>query len=84
MIKYNISKPEKYMKDGVEKTFWANVGTITEFKKDDGSVSRILEIPAISLKAHVFPVEPVKPKLVVDEHTGIEYPESINPNDIPF
>lgn len=30
--KYNLSKPEKYIgKDGVEKTYWANVGTMTEF-----------------------------------------------------
>lgn len=54
MLKYNISKPEKYTKDGVEKTFWANVGTMTEFQKPDGNVSRIIEIPAIGLKASVF------------------------------
>lgn len=54
MRRYNISKPEKYMKDGVEKTAWKNVGTIVEFDRDDGSVSRIVEIPAIGLKANVF------------------------------
>lgn len=55
MKKYNISKPEKYIgKDGQEKTFWANVGTMTEFEKQDGTVSRIIEIPAIGLKANVF------------------------------
>lgn len=54
MKKYNISRPEKYIKDGVEKTFWANVGTMTEFTKQDGTVSRIVEIPAIGLKASVF------------------------------
>lgn len=58
MRKFNISKPEKYVKDGVEKTIWQNVGTMTEFDKPDGSVSRILEIPAIGLKANVFPVQP--------------------------
>ena len=57
MKKYNLSKPEKYMKDGVEKTYWANVGTMTEFEKD-GKVSRIVEIPAIGLKASVFEQEP--------------------------
>ena len=57
--KYNLSKPEKYIdKQGVEKTFWANVGTMTEFEKQDGSVSRIVEIPAIGLKASVFLQEP--------------------------
>jgi hypothetical protein len=54
MKRYNISKPEKYIKDGVEKTAWKNVGTMTEFSRDDGSVSRIVEIPAIGLKANVF------------------------------
>ena len=56
--KYNISKPEKYVSNGAEKTYWANCGTMTEFIKDDGSVSRIIEIPAISLKASIFPAEP--------------------------
>lgn len=54
MKKYNIAKPEKYTKDGVEKTYWANVGTMTEFEKQDGPISRIIEIPAIGLKANVF------------------------------
>ena len=55
--KYNISVPQKYTKDGVEKTYWANVGTLTEFEKQDGSTSRLVEIPAIGLKANAFPVE---------------------------
>lgn len=56
--KYNISKPEKYMKDGQEKTIWHNVGTMTEFSKQDGSTSRIIEIPAIGLKANLFEIVP--------------------------
>lgn len=56
--KYNISRPEKYTKDGVEKTYWANVGTLTEIEKQDGTISRLIEIPAIGLKANAFPVEP--------------------------
>lgn len=52
--KYNLSKAEKYNKGGEERTYWANVGTMTEFIKEDGSVSRIVEIPAIGLKASVF------------------------------
>lgn len=96
MKKYNISKPEKYMKDGVEKTFWANVGTMTEFEKQDGSVSRIIEIPAIGLKANIFemgdrdqkerpaPAKKAPPKNNDGVET-IEYPaEEINPEDIPF
>jgi len=53
MKKYNISKPETYEKNGQEKTIWHNVGTMTEFEKD-GRISRIIEIPAIGLKANVF------------------------------
>jgi hypothetical protein len=56
ITKYNISKPDKYLKDGEEKTFWQNVGTYTEFEKD-GKVSRVVEIPAIGLKAQVFPIK---------------------------
>ena len=75
--KYNISKPEKYMKDGAEKTYWANIGTMTEFVKEGGEVSRIIEIPAISLKANVFPVE--------DKGTQPKAPkEEINGADVDF
>lgn len=52
--KYNISKPKKYMKDNEEKTQWNNIGTMTEFHKDDGTVNRVIEIPAIGLEAQVF------------------------------
>jgi sortase (surface protein transpeptidase) len=53
--KYNISKPKKYTdKSGNEKTQWNNIGFMTEFHKDDGSVSRIIEIPAIGLEANIF------------------------------
>jgi hypothetical protein len=55
--KYNISKPKKYMKGTEEKTQWNNIGTLTEFTKEDGTVSRILEIPAIGLEANVFEKE---------------------------
>lgn len=90
--KYNISKPEKYMSNGVEKTFWANVGTMTEFEKQDGSTSRIVEIPAIGLKANVFLQEYKEPttqksqiKKEVKEMPVVDYPEDeINPEDIPF
>lgn len=58
--KYNISKPKQYIKDGVEKTLWQNCGTMTEFIKEDGSISRKIEIPAIGLDAQVFPFEDKK------------------------
>ena len=62
--KFNISKPKKYIDKttGEEKTFWQNIGTLTEFQKPDGSISRIIEIPAISLEANVFPIEPRPPQ----------------------
>ena len=96
--KDNLSKPEKYVdKQGVEKTYWANVGTMTEFEKQDGSVSKIVEIPAIGLKASVFLQEPrenapraSQPQPVAKKEQGsvptdVEYPEDdINPDDIPF
>lgn len=62
--KFNISKPEKYMKENEEKTMWQNVGVYTEFHKDDGTVNRIIEIPTISLKASVFPFEDKNTKTV--------------------
>lgn len=53
--RYDISKPDKYTdKGGTEKTKWNTVGTLTEFHKDNGDVSRIIEIPAIGLKANIF------------------------------
>jgi len=59
IVRFNISKPKKYNdRDGNEKTQWNNIGTITEFHKDDGKVSRIIEIPAINLEANIFPFTP--------------------------
>lgn len=56
--KFNISKPIKYTKNNEEKTYWANVGTMTVFLKDDGTKSMIMEIPAIGLNANIFPITP--------------------------
>lgn len=86
--KYNIAKPEKYMpRNGPEKTAWHTVGTLTEFTKDDGSVSRIVEIPAINLKANVFEFKeraeaPQRPAHASQEAQFQE--EIITPDDIPF
>lgn len=73
MKKYNVSRPKKYLTNGVEKTKWDSVGTLTEFEKPDGSVSRLLEIPAIGLEARVFPFNDAS---VADEQIDI--------SDIPF
>lgn len=53
--KFNITKPKEYTKKGELKKIWQNIGVMTEFHKDDGSVSRIIEIPAIGLEASLFP-----------------------------
>jgi hypothetical protein len=88
MEKYNISKPEKYIKDGVEKTFWQNVGTMTKFTKKDGTTSTIIEIPAIGLKANVFPFtsKAEKTDLINEDHTAIDPMTGVDLNDgeIPF
>lgn len=95
--RYNISKPRKYIdRYGNEKTAWNNVGTLTEFHKQDGSVSRLIEIPAIGLEAQVFPIQPregdershaAQPARHDAPSTGPladETPDEINPDDIPF
>ncbi len=86
VTKFNISKPEKYIKDNEEKTYWANVGTMTVFQKDDGTINRIMEIPAIGLKANIFPITPKEtstqtpaPATPTENET-----EVINPEDLPF
>jgi hypothetical protein len=83
MKKYNISVAQKYTKDGVEKTYWANVGTLVEFEKQDGTISRLVEIPAIGLKANAFPIEPKE-----DPNRPASFPrsskEDITPEEIPF
>jgi len=102
VIKYNISKAgRKYQgNDGQEKTVWDNVGIMTEFHKDGGNISRIIEIPAIGLNASLFPIdtekkstkyEPkkVEPRQDLDtefpDEDKFEYPEQeIDPEDIPF
>ena len=56
MEKFNLAKPEKYEKNGEEKTAWKNVGTLTIFEKD-GKKSMIVEIPAIGLRANAFPIK---------------------------
>ena len=84
ITKFNISKPEEYLKNGEKKTMWNNVGTLTEFTNQDGSVSKIIEIPAIGLKARAFPLNKptidTKPKVEVDPFEG----DILNPEQIPF
>ena len=87
--KFNVSKPKKYMKGNEEKTQWNNIGMITGFHKDDGTVSRIIEIPAIGLEANIFPFEKKEdvPREAFNSKTydtRIPADEVINPDEIPF
>lgn len=54
VTKENVSLPENYQDGSETKTFWHNVGTLTTFTREDGSVSKQLFIPAYNLKAQVF------------------------------
>lgn len=85
--KYNITKPKKYTdKSGAEKTIWNQVGVMTEFYKDDGTVSRIIEIPAIGLQANVFPFQDQQnaPRQAAPVTTQQPPAEEIDVEAIPF
>jgi len=76
IIRYNISKPKKYTdRGGNEKTQWNNIGTMTEFHKNDGKISRIIEIPAIGLDANLFKIEPKQQENSENQDKGYEEEE---------
>lgn len=86
MKKYLIKTPEKYIKDGVEKTFWHTIGTIAMFETDGN-----IKIPAIGLNAKIYPIEEAKPTSTTETPTNApqpstgasEYP-SLPDSAIPF
>ncbi len=86
--KYNLTKSGRKFtgKDGQEKTLWDNVGSYTEFIKDDGSISRIVEIPAIGLVAQVYPVKEEKQETIKSTVTSPseDYPNGLDVSQIPF
>lgn len=90
--KYNLSKPRKYTdSQGNEKTYWDKVGEMIEFEKQDGTINRIVKIPAIGLEANVFEEKPreeaskPQPKINTAKKEHEQYPEEeINADDIPF
>jgi len=92
IVKYNLSKAgRKYTNNqNEEKTVWENIGTMTEFHKEDGAISRQVEIPAIGLVCNAYPMEKKtkvaeQPKPQAKASLDIEYPtEEINPEDLPF
>lgn len=77
MKRYNIVRPKKYTaRDGIEKTIWLQVGTITQF--DDGGLG--LELNHTSEKLMVFEQ---KPKENNHENQSSKEPE-IRAEDIPY
>jgi len=96
--RFNIVNPKKYTSNNEEKTFWANVGTMTEFHKEDGSVSRIIEMNDNNVTFSVFEAEQKtnnngggqqnnSAPAAQNNSASVmpEYPqEEINPEDIPF
>lgn len=88
VVRYNVTKPEKYESNGEQKTKWNNIGEMVEFHKEDGSVGRVLKIPAIGLEANIFPWKPREdseggyvPKENYGEQNGVE---EVKVEDIPF
>lgn len=78
--RFNISKPRKYTdKSGNEKTYWDKVGEMVEFEKQDGSVSRIIKIPAIGLEANVFEEKPRK--AVNERRESVDASSLVNAQD---
>jgi len=94
--KYNITLPKPYTSNNnEEKTFWANVGTMTEFYKEDGSVGRIMEFNHSIEKFSIFEIEPKeqggqgyqKPQGQGVSQGAVSQAmpeEDVNPEDIPF
>jgi len=71
MKKYLIKVPEKYTKDGTEKTFWHTIGTVVMFETDGN-----IKIPAIGLNAKLYPVEDSKPTSTTETPTNAPQPST--------
>ena len=82
ITRFNVVKPKKYTnKSGEEKTQWNPIGTLTVFERDDGKVSRLLEIPAIGLEANIFPF---KKEVALGGPVEETYSEGDDISDIPL
>jgi sortase (surface protein transpeptidase) len=90
ITRYNVAKAKRYTdKDGNQKTSWSNVGIYTEFLKDDGSIGRQIEIPAIGLDCPIYPPKDATssaPKTTTNGGTAQTAPNTgdVKPEDIPF
>jgi len=90
--KFNIVNPKKYTHNNEEKTFYAPVGTMTVFIKDDGSQNRTMALHGDNVEYLLFKQEPrdQKPTASVTPAPAQATPapapveQDINPEDIPF
>ena len=96
--KFDITLPKTYTPKGSdeEKTFFAPVGTMTVFIKDDGKQSRIMHLHNTNEEYVLFPKKPREQKptaqvtpapavATTPAPATVEYPsDDINPEDIPF
>lgn len=74
--RFNIAKGTEYQDKNTKETKkkWDRVGSLTTFVKSDGTESSIVEIPAIGLKASVFPFDPKREETAVAPATPAEEP----------
>lgn len=86
MKRFDIVVPNKYTKNGEEKTAWKNVGTLVKFDatsaKPEGFLLELNMYPATTFK-----VFEQKEKTQTQESPSVlpENPsDEINPDDIPF
>lgn len=96
MRRFNICTRKTYEKNGEEKAFWPNVGTLVEFDQtennpDGGFALELNMFPDV--KFYVFENKPkdqgqTPPKRMPkskEEQDSIEYDDGeVNPEDIPF
>lgn len=91
MVKrFNVVRAKKYQSnDGQEKTAWLPVGTMTVFEKDDGNVSRILEMNDSPVVYQIFPFQEKQAQQTQQAPRQTAQPqqsheEEINIQNIPF
>ena len=83
MQRYNITVPKKYIKDGVEKSSWKQVGQLLRFPAKDGKEENF------AIEMHMFPdtkfgVFLDEPKTGSKESILPDYNQEEEPIDSPF
>lgn len=80
--RFNVVRAKKYTDNqGQEKTAWLQVGAMTEFTKDDGSVNRILEMNDSPVIFQIFPFKEAQSQPKQEQQ---EQGEDIRVENIPF